>query len=110
MRTDRQRLDKWLWFARFARTRSLAAKLVTDGFVRLNGQRVENAARAVAVDDVLTIAAPHVTAVVRVAALGERRGPAPEARRLYADLAAPAMPDGEPARDDTALVSGPDAR
>jgi ribosome-associated heat shock protein Hsp15 len=103
MREDRQRLDKWLWFARFAKTRSLASKLVTEGFVRLNGQRVENPAKALAVGDVLTVAAHHTTAVVRVEALGERRGPAPEARRLYSEVAA-----GE--RDDGALVTLPDAR
>ena len=95
MRDDRQRLDKWLWFARFAKSRSLAARLVTDGFVRVNGGRVENAAKAVAVGDVLTIAVARTTAVVRVEALGTRRGPAPEARTLYTDLA----------RDDGALVS-----
>lgn len=86
MRDDRQRLDKWLWFARFAKTRTLAARLVTGGYVRINGQRVENAARGLAVGDVVTVAAAHTTAVVRVAALGVRRGPAPEARLLYTPL------------------------
>ena len=86
MRPGRQRLDKWLWFARFAKSRTLAAKLVTDGFVRVNGTRIETAAREIAAGDVLTIAAPHVTAVVRVNAPGERRGPAPEARLLYDDV------------------------
>jgi len=98
MREDRQRLDKWLWFARFAKTRTLAAKLVTEGFVRLNGQRVESAAKAVAVGDVLTIAVARTTALVRVEGLGERRGPAPEARLLYSEVA----------RDDAALVTDPD--
>ena len=98
MREDRQRLDKWLWFARFAKTRTLAAKLVTDGFVRVNGQRVETAAKAVAVGDVLTIAVARTTALVRVEALGERRGPAPQARLLYSEVA----------RDDGALVTAPD--
>jgi len=86
MREDRQRLDKWLWFARFAKTRTLAAKLVTSGFVRVNGQRTENAAKAVAVGDVVTIALSRTTLVVRVQDLGDRRGPAPEARQLYVDL------------------------
>ncbi len=86
MREDRQRLDKWLWFARFAKTRTLAAKLVTSGFVRVNGQRTDNAAKAVAVGDVVTIALSRATLVVRVEGLGERRGPAPEARQLYIDL------------------------
>ena len=86
MREDRQRLDKWLWFARFAKTRTLAAKLVASGFVRVNGQRTDNAAKALAVGDVVTVALSRATMVVRVEALGERRGPAPEARQLYADL------------------------
>jgi ribosome-associated heat shock protein Hsp15 len=86
MREDRQRLDKWLWFARFAKTRTLAAKLVTSGFVRVNGQRTDNAAKAVAVGDVVTLALARTTLVVRVEGLGLRRGPAPEARQLYIDL------------------------
>ena len=100
MRTDRRRLDKWLWFARFAKSRTLAAKLVAEGFVRLNGERQDNPAKPVAIGDVLTIAARHATVVVRVEALGERRGPAPEARLLYAELS----------RDDGALVSTAVAR
>jgi ribosome-associated heat shock protein Hsp15 len=86
LRADRQRLDKWLWYARFARTRSMAARLVTDGFVRVNGQRCENAAKGLGIGDVITVAAPHATAVVRVLDLGERRGPATEARELYEEV------------------------
>ncbi|MPR06561.1 RNA-binding S4 domain-containing protein [Microvirga tunisiensis] len=98
MREDRQRLDKWLWFARFAKTRTLAAKLVASGFVRLNGQRTDNPAKAVAVGDVITIALARATLVIRVEGLGERRGPAPEARQLYLDLS----------QDNAALVSDGD--
>ena len=93
MREDRQRLDKWLWFARFAKTRTLAAKLVAAGFVRVNGERADNPAKAVAVGDVLTIAVSRTTAVVRIEDLGERRGPAPEARLLYADATLVTAPD-----------------
>jgi len=98
MREDRQRLDKWLWFARFAKTRTLAARMVTSGHVRLNGQRTDSAAKAVAIGDVVTIALPRVTLVVRIEGLGERRGPAPEARLLYLDLS----------QDNGALVSASD--
>jgi len=98
VREDRQRLDKWLWFARFAKTRTLAAKLVASGFVRLNGQRTDNAAKAVAIGDVVTVALARTTLVVRIEGLGERRGPATEARQLYADLD----------RDNAALVSDRD--
>jgi ribosome-associated heat shock protein Hsp15 len=95
LREDRQRLDKWLWFARFAKSRTLAAKLVTSGFVRVNGERTDNAAKALAVGDVLTLSLARNTLVLRVEGLGTRRGPAPEARTLYSDVA----------RDDGALVS-----
>ncbi|GEP09145.1 RNA-binding S4 domain-containing protein [Methylobacterium gnaphalii] len=89
MNPGRQRLDKWLWFARFAKTRSLAARLVTEGHVRLNGKRAEAPAKGLAVGDVLTVAAAHGTVLVRVRDLGERRGPAPEARLLYEDVNPP---------------------
>lgn len=89
MKPGRQRLDKWLWFARFARTRSLAAELVGAGFVRVNGTRSDNPAKGIAVGDVITVAAAHVTAIVRVADLGIRRGPAPDARALYQSLSEP---------------------
>jgi len=83
MREGRQRLDKWLWFARFARTRTLAARLVDDGYVRVNGARCDNPAKALGLGDVVTVAAAHATMAVRVADLGSRRGPAEEARGLY---------------------------
>lgn len=98
MQDGRQRLDKWLWFARFAKTRSLAAKLVESGFVRVNGARIVTPAKQVAAGDVLTVAAPHATMLVRIVGPGLRRGPAPEARTLYEDLQ----------RDDGALVTKPE--
>ncbi|MCJ2038674.1 RNA-binding S4 domain-containing protein [Methylobacterium sp. J-059] len=88
MKEGRQRLDKWLWFARVAKSRSLAARLVEDGHVRLNGTRTTLPAKGLAVGDVLTVAAAHTTIIVRVVDLGTRRGSAEVARRLYADLSA----------------------
>jgi ribosome-associated heat shock protein Hsp15 len=83
------RLDKWLWHARFCRSRTLAAKLAGAGKVRIAGQPVFKAHHGVKPGDVLTFPlGPHIR-TVRVLALGERRGPAPEARRLYEDLAPP---------------------
>lgn len=82
----RQRLDKWLWFARFARTRSAAQDLIASGHVRLNGRRVAAPSQALRIGDVLTVAAPHATMVVRVEDLGERRRDASQARQLYARL------------------------
>jgi ribosome-associated heat shock protein Hsp15 len=82
-----QRLDKWLVYARFAKTRTAAAKLIDDGFVRLNGAKVTNAARAVGASDVLTLALPRATRLVRVRGVANRRGPFTQARALYEDLA-----------------------
>ncbi|AVO36421.1 RNA-binding S4 domain-containing protein [Pukyongiella litopenaei] len=83
----RLRIDKWLWQARFFKTRSLAAKQVGAGHVRVNGNRVSKPAHAVGPGDVLTFAQARRVRVVRIEALGDRRGPAPEAQTLYTDLA-----------------------
>lgn len=87
--TSRQRLDKWLWFARFFKTRGLAAKLVSGGGVRVNGTRVAKPAVQVVPGDVLTFAQGRLIRVIRIDAPGSRRGPAPEARTLYTDLSPP---------------------
>ena len=86
---DKLRLDKWLWQARFFKTRTLAARQISGGHVRLNGARVEKPAHSVTPGDVLTCAQARQVRVVRVVALGERRGPASEARTLFEDLAPP---------------------
>lgn len=85
----RQRADKWLWFARAAKTRALAAKLVSAGHVRLNGRRMGDPGRGLLVGDVLTIALSRDVRVLKIAAFGERRGPAAQARLLYEDLTPP---------------------
>lgn len=85
----RLRIDKWLWYARFFKTRSLAAKLCNDGGVRLSGAVVSKAHAAVKPGDVLTFAQGRHIRVIKVVALGTRRGPAPEAQALYEDLAPP---------------------
>ncbi|MFD1626485.1 RNA-binding S4 domain-containing protein [Azospirillum griseum] len=87
--TGRLRIDKWLWYARFFKTRSLAAKICNDGGVRLSGAVVSKAHAAVKPGDVLTFAQGRHIRVVKVVALGTRRGPAPEAQALYDDLAPP---------------------
>ncbi|QFT96633.1 Heat shock protein 15 [Roseovarius sp. THAF8] len=83
------RLDKWLWHARFFKTRSLATKLVTGGHVRVNSQRVSKASSSVKPGDVLTFPKERDIRVIRIVAVGERRGPAPEAQALYDDLDPP---------------------
>ena len=83
MREDRQRLDKWLWFARFARTRAASQDLVEAGRVRLDGRRITSPAHGLKLGDVLTIAAPHATMVVKVIGFGEKRGSADSVTALY---------------------------
>ncbi len=90
---DRQRIDKWLWFARCAKTRTTAQKLIVAGRVRVNRDKIDSASRAVRVGDVLTVSLDAGIRVLRVRALGKRRGPAEEARTLYEDLSPPADPD-----------------
>ena len=83
------RLDKWLWFARFVKTRSLATKLIVDGRMRVNGAPTQKAHYTVKLGDVLTFPlGPHIR-VIKVVALGSRRGPAVEAQALYEDLDPP---------------------
>jgi len=96
LRADRQRLDKWLVYARFVRTRGAALRLIGDGHVRIAGRRAEDGAQPVKIGDVLTLALAHATMVVRVRGLGERRGPYDEAKTLYEPVAA----DGTDASPD----------
>ena len=83
---DTIRLDKWLWQARFFKSRSLAAGIVSAGKVRVDGTPVSKPARAVGPGDTLTFVKEQETKVVRILACGIRRGPAPEAQTLYEDL------------------------
>jgi ribosome-associated heat shock protein Hsp15 len=87
--TDSIRLDKWLWQARFFKTRTLAAAVVSAGKVRVDGTPVSKPARTVGPGAVLTFVQARDTRVVRIVACGDRRGPAPEAQALYEDLAPP---------------------
>jgi ribosome-associated heat shock protein Hsp15 len=93
---DRRRIDKWLWFARFAKTRTAAQALAVSGRVRVNREKSVSASRPLKVGDVLTVGFESGVKVLKVVALGERRGPAPEAQLLYEDLTPPPQP-GEPA-------------
>lgn len=92
----RQRLDKWLWFARVVKTRSLAARLVSEGHVRVNSVRAETPAKAVRPGDVLTVALDRHVRVLQVVQPGERRGPYAEAQGLFVDMS----PAGDGAADD----------
>lgn len=87
------RADVWLWRARFFKTRSLAARIIEEGGVRLargpSRSPLDKPSRSVRPGDVLTFAQGARFLAVKVEALGERRGPAPEARGLYSLLEGP---------------------
>ncbi len=83
---DWQRLDKWLWCARFMRARTDCAALVGQGSVRINRQPTDKAHARLRLGDVLTVPVHGRVRVVRVLALAARRGPAAEAAGLYEEL------------------------
>ena len=83
------RLDKWLWHARFFRSRSAAARAVAGTPFRIDGRPTDKAHALVAAGTVLTFALGQRIRVVRILAPGTRRGPAPEARQLYEDIGDP---------------------
>lgn len=101
-----QRLDKWLWFARVVKSRTLAATLIGEGKFRVNGARVDKPSTVVKTGDVVMSTALRSVRVVRVTAIGKRRGPAAEAQQLYDDLTPPAPPREEAASAAAARESG----
>ncbi len=84
--SEEQRLDKWLWYARFVKSRSLAAHLIEEGCIRVNRQRVVKAATCVKCGDVLTASLHGKVRVIEIVAVGTRRGPPSEAKALYSEL------------------------
>ena len=82
-----ERIDKWLWFARFCKTRALAQKAIERGQVLLNGTPVLKTSASVRVGDRLSITLCRIRRHVAVKGLGERRGPPEEARALYEETA-----------------------
>ncbi len=93
--SDSQRLNQWIWHARFFKTRGLATKFVAGGHVRVDGQRVSKPSFALRPGHVLTFRKARSIRVIRVNSLATRRGPASEAQALYTDLA-PAENDSVP--------------
>ena len=91
----RQRIDKWLFFARVVKSRSLAAKLAQAGRVRVNREKIDSASYPVKVGDVLTITLERRILVYEILDTGTRRGPAPEAQTLYEDRTPPPPPTAE---------------
>ena len=90
------RIDKWLWHARFYKTRPLAQAAATSGRLRLNGNRIEKSSVIVRPGDTLTLARGKEVLAVRICAIGVRRGPASEARLLYEILTDGALDPGAP--------------
>jgi ribosome-associated heat shock protein Hsp15 len=117
----RQRLDRWLFFARAVKSRTLAQKLIESGAVRVNSERTLSSDARIGPGDVLTMTISRRLLVWRIRDPGSRRGPAAEAATLYEDLSPPPLPR-EPAqpsgqrptkkdrRDIDALTSDEDAR
>ena len=83
---DSLRVDKYLWFARFFKTRSLATKRANGGRIRINRNKIKKSSDTVRVGDILTFAQGNEIRVIRVLNLGTRRGPAQEAQSLYEDI------------------------
>ena len=115
------RVDKWLFHARFFKSRTLAARMCDGGGLRVDGEKIHKSHYKVKVGEVLTFSQGPFIRVIKVAALGTRRGPAAEARTLYEDLspperqkklpksASPAVPRrepgaGRPAKRDRRLI------
>jgi ribosome-associated heat shock protein Hsp15 len=92
-RGERQRLDKFLFFSRAIKSRTLAQKIIEAGAVRVNGHKVTGSDHKVGPGDVLTMTLNQRLLVWRIVDAGERRGPATEAQRLYEDIS-PVVPPG----------------
>ena len=93
------RIDKWLWYARFFKTRSLATKFVSSGKLRIDGDVVSKPHRQIQKGQVLTFPLGNNIRVIQILDFGERRGPAIEAQALYEDLA-PSSPRGHHTGDN----------
>jgi ribosome-associated heat shock protein Hsp15 len=90
---EAQRIDKWLWHARFAPTRGAAQQLARSGHIRVNRDKVRDASRLVRPGDVLTLNLRRGVKVVRVLGIAARRDSFPVARLLYEEETQPSRPD-----------------
>tara|TARA_B100000401_G_C52239628_1_gene454454 strand:+ start:149 stop:532 length:384 start_codon:yes stop_codon:yes gene_type:complete len=84
--TEKIRLDTWLWYARFYKSRSLSSKAILSGKLRVNSDKIIKPASKVKINDVLTINHVNMVRIIQVQSLGFRRGPASEAQQLYNEL------------------------
>jgi ribosome-associated heat shock protein Hsp15 len=84
--TEKIRLDTWLWYARFYKSRSLSSKAISSGKIRINSNKITKPAAKVKTHDVLTLNYVNEIRLIQVQSLGSRRGPASEAQSLYIEL------------------------
>ena len=84
--TEKIRLDTWLWYARFYKSRSLSSKAILSGKLRVNSNKIIKPASKVKINDVLTINHVNTVRIIQIQSLGARRGPASEAQKLYKEL------------------------
>lgn len=85
------RIDKWLWFARLAKTRSQAQRLIEEGAVSLNGRLLGKPSSEVRPGDELTLRGDRTVRIIEVLALAARRGPAPAAQLMYREISVKAV-------------------
>lgn len=104
--SDILRIDKWLWFARFSKTRSRAQALVTEGCVFLNNHKVRKTKQTVRKGDCISIVYGSVKRTVTVAATGTHRGPAKEACLLYQEDRPPESINNEKSPDSNFRIAG----
>lgn len=100
-----QRVDKWLWHARVVKSRTLAATLVTEGKVRLNGCKVDKPSTTVRVGDVVTTLLRQQVRILKVSGFAAKRGSAVIAATLFDDLSPPPVP-----ADPTSAANNPAAK
>jgi ribosome-associated heat shock protein Hsp15 len=103
-----RRLDQWLWFARFAKSRSLAARLCAEGAIAVNGAVIAKPNHAVKRGDMVTVPQGPWQRTVEVLAVGTRRGPAVEARTLFRETAVTRRSDLMPAWEPLLLADDDD--
>lgn len=100
----KERLDRFLFFARAIKSRTLAQKFIESGAVRVNSERTDRSDFKIGAGDVLTMALHNRIVVWRIIAPGTRRGPATEAQGLYEDLSPPALPRAEQSPYEAAIA------
>jgi ribosome-associated heat shock protein Hsp15 len=103
----KERLDKFLFFSRAVKSRTLAQKIIETGAIRVNSERVTAPDRKVGAGDVLTMQLHGRIAIWRILDAGSRRGPASEAQSLYEDISPPVPPKGERTSFETAIAQRP---